>query len=193
MDCACCDMSESELVQQALLHKRKLSVERKNRKREAEAKRKRAIAKARATKGATPSDIKRVAAARGFVVTDDEVRRMFAVFPAARPKASVDALRTFFAAETAEARRTGAHSYKPPADPDLKWILLALDAAAAGSKDLELAAGSSFTSGPRIKLARGANATTTAPCLMSGRGDRLRPAQTALDSDAVGTELNKVC
>ena len=63
-------MSESELVQQALLHKRKLSVERKNRKREAEAKRKRAIAKARATKGATPSDIKRVAAARGFVVTD---------------------------------------------------------------------------------------------------------------------------
>ena len=98
--------------------------------------------------------------------------------------------RSFFAAETADARRTGAHSYKPPADPDLKWILLALDAAAAGSKDLELAAGSSFTSGPRIKLARGANATTTAPCLMSGRGDRLRPAQTALDSDAVGTELN---
>ena len=57
--------------------------------------------------------------------------------------------------------------------------------------DVELAAGSSFTSGPRIKLARGANATTTAPCLMSGRGDRLRPAQTALDSDAVGTELNE--
>ena len=28
-------------------------------------------------------------------------------------------------------------------------------------------------------------------CLMSGRGDRLRPAQTALDSDAVGTELNE--
>ena len=79
-------MSEAELVQQALLHKRKLSVERKNREREAEAKRKRAIAKARATKGATPSDIKRVAAARGFVVTDDEVRRMFAVFPAARPR-----------------------------------------------------------------------------------------------------------
>lgn len=48
---------------------------------------------------------------------------MFSVFPAARPKASVDALRTFFAAETAEARRTGAHSYKPPADPDLRWIL----------------------------------------------------------------------
>ena len=152
VDCACCDMSESELVQQALLHKRKLSVERKNRKREAEAKRKRAIAKARATKGATPSDIKRVAAARGFVVTDDEVRRMFSVFPAARPKASVDALRTFFAAETAEARRTGAHSYKPPADPDLRWILLALDAstrANCATATLSCECGASFCAGAR--------------------------------------------
>ena len=55
---------------------------------------------------------------------------------------------------------------------------------------MELAAGSSFTTGPKVKLARGARATTPVPCLVPGWGDPLRPAQTALDFDAIGTELN---
>ena len=55
---------------------------------------------------------------------------------------------------------------------------------------MELAAGPSFTTGPKVKLARGARATTPVPCLVPGWGDPLRPAQTALDFDAIGTELN---
>mmetsp|Transcript_29357 Transcript_29357/g.90839 ORF Transcript_29357/g.90839 Transcript_29357/m.90839 type:complete len:472 (+) Transcript_29357:1481-2896(+) len=118
------NLSEMALLQRALVNKRHVEAERAVHASEVARARRRDVNKARSARGATLSDLARVARSRDLVLSPDELKRVFSrLGPAARETPTVETLRGFFHAEAA-----GRGATRSLSEAEIRWVMAAVHA-----------------------------------------------------------------